>query len=783
MASVVVGLFLVSFSLLSLEIVFTRVLSVLLSYHYVFLAVSLALMGLGLGGLWAHFARPRTAGQDGGPRSLSLHASLYAFCVAAAPLLIIFVSRQERIRDNVLIFSLILFLPFLLAGRVLAEVFRAFSAMSARLYGADLAGAAAAAVGAVLTLNAFGGMTAIFFLAVIASVAALLFALAGRDGKNGPVLPPLAALALSVVLLGAGLTGRLAAGLAGGANPAKEIHDVLSRPEFRGKIVESRWSAFGRTDLVEFEGYPDQMEIYLDGTAGTPMYRFSGAVDDPEPAVRSLRTSFSGYFPFLFLKENERDDALIIGPGGGRDILVMLLGGVKRITAVEVNKDLVDIVRGHARYNGGIYSGFANVRIVVDDGRNFLKRQKSRYDLIMLSLPVTATSRSLEGFALTENYLFTADSIKDYVGHLTDEGRLIVVCHGDAEVSRLLILSLSALKDMAIGQAEAMTRICVLGSEKYPVFVLKKTPFDPEVASSMADSLGHFGVRPDASYFPYVRKGETRRSMLTALGDGRLSPEGFERRIRALGYDVGPVSDDRPFFYKLEPGLPKAVARGLWISALLALIALAAPLLDRGTRKGPSPRDPRLIVLFPLLGLGFMLVEISLIQKFVLFLGQPVLAMSVILFSLLAGAAGGSLSSGRIATGRLTGSLARASLAVFAVVLVYSAVLPPALGRILGLSPPLRLIMAGILLVPLGFFMGFPFPLALRALDARKAGDLIPWMWGLNGACSVLGSTAAVAIGILAGFSRAFLAGGFCYLAAFALFVGSGPARARHGRG
>ena len=778
MALILAGVFLVSYSLLSLEIGFTRIFSVLLSYHFVFLAVSLALMGLGLGGIVIHFTRSRRPDRDKSLKFLSFQASLFALFIAVSPLLMIPISQSERTRDNILIFGLVLFLPFLVAGMILAEAFRVSSAASARLYGADLAGAAVSAVGAVLTLNALGVMTAIVFLAVLASTAALLFALADRGKKRVTVPVSLSTLLLTAALLGASLTGRLPLRMAVGSNPAKEIHDVLSRPEFKGRIIETKWSAFGRTDLVEFENYPEQMEIYLDGTAGTPMYRFSGDVDSPDPAVAALRSSFSGYFPFLFLKEDERDDALVIGPGGGRDILVLLLAGMRRITAVEVNRDLVDIVREYSGYNGGIYTRFANIDIVIDDGRNFLKRQDTEYDVIMLSLPVTVSSRSLEGFALTENYLFTTDSLKDYLGHLTDEGQLVVVCHGDVEVSRLVILSLSALEDLAIGPAEAMKRISILGSKIYPVFVLRKAPFDPETVSSMAEALGSSGVRADASYFPYVKAEGTRRSILTALGDGRIGPEDFARKIEELGYDVSPVSDNSPFFYKFELGTPKAVRKVFWASIVLALLALAAPLLHGIKRKSLSPAGLRFVALFSLLGAGFMLVEISLIQRFVLFLGQPVLSMSIILFSLLAGAAGGSLASGRIASPRLAGRIARASLSVFAVILLYSAALPPVLERILGLGLALRLIAAGALLVPLGSFMGFPFPLALRALREAKAEHLIPWMWGLNGACSVLGSAAAIMMGVHLGFSQAFLAGGFCYLAVALFFLRPGPARA-----
>lgn len=189
------------------------------------------------------------------------------------------------------------------------------------------------------------------------------------------------------VLLGANLIGAYLPDVPIGTNPDKEIHHALHESSSPGRIVETRWSAFGRTDLVEYQDEPEEMDIFIDGTAGTPMYKFNGDFNDPGSRINSLK-AFPGYFPFFFLKEEERDNALIIGPGGGRDILLARMGGVGKITAVEVNRDLVDIVRQYSWYNGGIYD-LDNVDVVVDEGRNFLKRQKGKYDIIMLSLPVT----------------------------------------------------------------------------------------------------------------------------------------------------------------------------------------------------------------------------------------------------------------------------------------------------------------------------------------------------------------------------------------------------------
>jgi hypothetical protein len=775
------GVFLTSFSLLTLEITLTRLLSVVLSYHYVFLAVSLALLGLGVGGIFVHFFRPAMPSGDSRFGPLALFASLFSLAIPFSVILIIQIGYVDAIRDNMLLYCILLFIPFFFVGILLAEVFRMFPAISAWVYGADLVGAAGGSLAVVLALDTFGGISTSFFLSVLASVAALLFATKVLKSNIRGVVIAASSFLILLVLLCTNLTGLYQPDIPIGANPAKQIHEALGS-SLNGKIIETRWSAFGRTDLVEFSDYPEQMHIYIDGTAGTPMYRFSGDISAPGPAVSSLKADFPGYFPFLFLGEEEKNNALIIGPGGGRDILLALMGGVGQVTAVEVNEDLVDIVVEYSWYNGGIYTELDNVDIVVDEGRSFLKRQKDKYDIIMLSLPYTDSSRSLEGYALTENFLFTTNSISDYLDHLTDKGKLAVVCRNDVEISRLLSISLATLSESGVSNATAMEQIYVVGSERYPVFVLRKTPFEPAEASLWYESISQFWwYESTTSYFPYIGQEGALNSVLVGLGSGEMGLDDFVRIIKGIGYDISPVTDDSPFFYKVEEGLPRPVSLVLWPSFVIAVLVVLVPLLfwrkrllPKETRseikKGLNRSLARFVVLFSMLGLGFMLVEISLIQRFTLFLGQPVLSMAALLFSLLVGAGIGSICSGQLTSDRLIKGLTVASLFIVAILLVYTFLLPLVLEQLLGLGLTVRLLATVIILLPLGFAMGFPFPLGIRLLREMGLANYIPWMWGINGICSVLGSVMTIVIAISLGFTEALLVGTICYFLVFLVF-------------
>jgi len=270
----------------------------MLSYHYVFLAVSLALLGLGAGGVFVHFFRPKIPSGSNRFATLALFASLFALAISLSVLLTI----QIGYIDNILLYFFPLLIPFFLAGVLLAEAFRMFPVFSAWIYGADLVGAAFGAFIAILALDILGGISTSFLLGVLASLAALLFTVKMLK-KNRQMIIPVISFLLLTALLGTTLTGLYQPDVPVGTNPDKAIHDVLSRSSSYGELVETRWSAFGRTDLVKFNDYPEQMWIYVDGTAGTPMYQFSGNFSNPGITIDRLKTDFLGYFPFLFFEE------------------------------------------------------------------------------------------------------------------------------------------------------------------------------------------------------------------------------------------------------------------------------------------------------------------------------------------------------------------------------------------------------------------------------------------------------------------------------------------------
>jgi predicted membrane-bound spermidine synthase len=768
------AVFLTSFSLITFEITLSRLLSVLLSYHYVFIVLSLTLLGLGAGGISVYFFRSRISREQGRSIFLTFFASLYALSVSFSIVCLI----RLGYLGNILFYCLLLFIPFLFAGMLLATIYSRFPGASARIYGMDLIGGAAGSIGIVPLLDLLGGISAGLLLGLIASVAALLFTLAEKEsGKKEWLLSAGSSFILALLWMG-NLVGFFVPAMPIGENPDKEIHDVLSASSSHGKIIETRWSAFGRTDLVSLGKDADHMDLYIDGTAGSPMYQFNGNLDHPDPAINALKTSFPGYLPLLHLREHEKDHVLIIGPGGGRDVLLALMAGFRKITAVEVNRDLTDIVRKYSAYNGGIYTDTSRVSMVVDEGRHYLKQREERYDMILLCLPVTHTSRSLEGYALTENFLFTTGSIHDYIDHLTEEGRLVVVGHNDAEILRLLSISLRALDRRGVGTTEAMKRVYLLGSDLYPVFVLKKAVFEATEMLVTFQAMGQFDLEPKTSYLPSIGRAAALNPALARLASGEVTLEHFIRMVKERGYDISPVSDDSPFFYKIGRGIPDSISLVFWLSIIIWLLIVLVPLLiwkektNRGRKgsnggKGVALAGFKSVVFFSMLGMGFMLIEISFIQRLTLFLGHPTLSLALLLFSLLGWAGLGSLWSGRFVAERIRKVIFLSSLAVVVLLFLYAFLLPLLLDQLLGLTLPFRALTTNLILAPLGLAVGMPFPLGIRSLKERGMGNHIPWMWGVNGSASVLGSTMTILIAISLGFTQALLASACCYLIVF----------------
>ncbi len=777
-SSIFAGVFFISIATLILEIGMTRIFSVLYEYHYAFLAVSLAISGLGAGGIFFH-----TKLKNSNYEHWASEVSGLGF--SGAILLMLFIIVSVPGLNSVYFTAFLAFLPFLFAGTFLSASFERLAGNSGKLYAIDLLGAA---LGSFLAVFAFklGGVAVALISGLLAGFASLSIISnqkkETRERKKVAfsLLPALSLIAL-VLNIFFGFLGPIPFS----RSSQKEMQSITNHPFYDAQIAETRWSHFGRTDLVKNAMDESEMVLFIDGTAGASMFKFNGDFENiTENAVLELRNRYTGYFPVSLLPMEEKRSVLIIGPGGGRDILSAKLAGADKITAVEINPDFVHLARKYNDYNGGIFNQKDDISVIIDEGRSFLRRSDNKFDIIFLSIPITKTSRSPEGYALSENFLFTVESVNDYLDHLTENGRIIIVVHHDLEVFKLLFLALEVFEKKGLNAQEALNHIYTTGPPMFQVFVIKKSPITREEAEIIHNSAmleRHY--RANSMFIPHVsqhlhtiplREGgnlsvQMLNEVILGLSEGRYDPEDI---IKAANVDLRPNSDDNPFFYKMRKTLPEEVAILLVLSLILtALAMLIKPSFKPPKKKILLRRDILFRGLFFFIGVGFMLIEIPLIQKFTLFLGQPVYSLSILLFSVLVGAGIGSYLSERIREVSDTAKLIIAGLIIALIMIVYVWMLPNIFGMFLGKSIFIRMLVSVCLFLPVGFIMGVPFPTGIRMIHALGMTDQVPRMWAINGFSSVFGSVLAISVAIIWGFKTSIMMGALFYFLVTILFV------------
>jgi hypothetical protein len=375
---------------------------------------------------------------------------------------------------------------------------------------------------------------------------------------------------------------------------------------------------------------------------------------------------------------------------------------------------------------------------------------------------------------MAENYLFTTDSFVDYFDHLKEDGYLIIVAHGKLEIYKLVVTALAAFGGG--GDVKQGLRQLVIASGdhhgSFPVFTMKKHALDQAEVNRMIEKALELNLT--LSYYPGANPGLD--PILSALAEERIDLIRLIYETSRLGVDLRPPTDDSPFFYKFEAGLPYSLNQVLASFFVTAMIASLLHLgfwnrgHERRVSRKATPQVSRkfsafMLYYFASLGLGFMLVEVSLIQKFMLFLGPPTLTISVVLLSLFLSVGVGSLFSQR--WGERAGPALWASLLTAVSVILYTFALPFIFAASLGLSLNSRVIISFVLLYPLGFLMGVPFPSGMRIVHRHARNNDVAWVWGISSLYSSLGSTLALSLAMLSGFSTSFLLGGLLYLTIF----------------
>ncbi len=775
------GVALVSFAALLLELSLTRLFSVVLFYHFAFLAISIALLGLGAGGVFAFVRRAWLNRWT--TRQIATACCLLASLLTLVALEVVLhssISLQvsgANLAKLTLVY-LVSACPFFCCGLLLSVVFARMAGAIPKLYGADLAGGAVACLLTVPALNWVGGPNAILCSALALAAAAAIWSERVQWRNVGAALA-----GVLLVLIALNFHGRL-------------IDIVYAKGMYRDPawVEFAKWNALSR---VEVDNQVGTRAIVIDADASTYI---------PHVDVEHFHGTFweqhlMSAAPSVVNVLRPNGDYAIIGPGGGEDVLRAVANGSKNVTGAEINPAIAnDIMRGrYADFSFHLYER-PEVHIHVSDGRTFVRQSHDKYDVVQMTLVDTWASTAAGAFALSENNLYTKQAFREYFDHLKPDGMIAITrweFKSPREALRVVSNAMSVLQDMGVKDVTQHFIIVSdgqLNEDGRPVLVLaKKSPFTHEEDYTVLRHLEQYkNLALIYSPWDHTRSAgvhpvdpSLRWNPFTALIISR-DPVGFAQKYE---YNVSPVTDDAPFFFftlklkqlvshsPLEKGIDWKVNLGvlvlfvlLGISILAVLAFLVLPLALHAPAKGESPWR---LLFFIAIGLGYILVEITLIQRFVLFLGHPVYALTVVIFLMLLSSGIGSLASRRFLPEPRR--IWYVNAIITAIAFIYVAALPAILPALVGLAFPLKLAISALLIVPIGFVMGMPFPTGLRAMagnfgisDAEfgsaSDGSRVEWAWALNAASSVLGSVLAMFLAIEWGLRVTLIVAAVCYL-------------------
>jgi hypothetical protein len=770
----------VALTLLLLQIVLSRFFAATLTYYYAFMLISLAMLGLAAGGLIVRLIPRLIPAELAWERAswLALAMGLSVFLGTLAMLSLypeIHLDSDYEITNPWAFAALFwcTFPAFLAGGILVSGVLAAERARFHRLYAIDLASAAAGCLLALFLLETSTPVEILLgFAAVLPMLAAALFALEARRTPS----------ALAIVVLSGAITlvGHL---LTQDPARAKPVHVAFRE---RRELV-SAWNSVSSVRVYEqgpltwalsplFRGpFFPTLDLIIDGLGGTPIVQFDGRKESLA-AYTYLDADLTA-LPHHLLGSAGRQ--LIIGPGGGVDVLQAVRAGRSDITLVEINPVIERVVNDELKQWSGSPYRLPGVRTVIDNGRTFVKGANQRWDLMTLTW--VDTGGSATALALSENYLYTVEAFEEYMDHLRPYGIVAFerAWNTGVRVDSMRGVAVAAEALRKRGVRSPKEHIVIAGAQT-PYFgrpmclvLVSPDPFSPERVAGAERFLSERGFLPvwlPGRDLPVANMPEPLREVAAIL-QTTLTTSDPEAFYRDAVYDIAPATDDNPFYFVERAGPRRAAGVGvkqlsLYLAILSALVVpfLLAPLVSFARQSSRlETRDVRMLGYFALLGLSFMLVEIEFFHLLALLLGKPTLTLAVVLASLLVFSGAGSLFGERLAEGKGSRVLALFGVLTF-VLLLFSWFGSGMVDALVHHSLALRVLCTVLIVAPIAFCMGLPLPAGMRLIRERQ--DLVLWGWAINGAVSVFASLAAIYLAIHYGIGRTFAVGCAGYAAA-----------------
>ena len=782
------GLFTVTLATLMYEILLTRIFSVTMWYHFAFVAISIAMFGMTVGAILVYLF-PHYFTQEQVKYHLALSSLLFGITIVLSFLIYLIIPFKPfvlhgsilRLCPFVLIYAVIS-VPFVFSGICVSIALTKFPSKVNKLYAADLAGAAVGCILLIYTLNITDGPTAVIVIAFLSSIGSVFFTMDGDFSKLKRI-----AIIFSILFFF-----------------VAAFHTVMVWKQF--PLIRLKYVKGGIESRPIYEKWNSFSRIKVEGDLNIPLKPFGWGLSSAYTSDRKVRrlymnidanaatflTGFDGNLNDLeFLKYDivnlvhySRSDAnvLVIGTGGGRDILSALVFEQKSVLGIEINKDIIDAVNQKFGDFTGHLDKNPKVTFVNDEARSYIARLKDKFDIIQVSLIDTWAATAAGAFVLTENSLYTVEAWEIFLKHLTPSGILTFSrwFHRDTpgQIYRLTSLASSSL--IQLGVKNPRKHIIILKHTKQDApagigtILISKEPFSDrnlDIIEKIA-----FKMQFEMVLSPRFSLDSTFATI--------ASGENLNMFLKKFPINITAPTDDSPFFFnmlRIKTLFKREILKNQLINInmqavfvlvallitviLLIFLCIIVPLIlttNKGTLRGALP----LFIFFAAIGFGFMLVEISQMQRLIIFLGHPTYSLSVVLFSLLLSSGFGSYLTQKVGNPISTNSANLLLFLLLCSLLIFGILTPYAINAFQGSITTVRISVAIGTLFPIGLFMGMAFPIGMKMASTRSA-SLTPWLWGINGATSVCASVLAVVISLSFGISKTFWTGFSCYIVAF----------------
>jgi Spermine/spermidine synthase domain len=840
LAFLIITLFVLSLGVLLFELTLTRIFSIILWYDYAFMAISVAFFGLGIGALIVHILKYKIIdkGSENIPQKILQCAIAFAISIPIFLFLIGYVIPPNI--SFIYLFYLISSIPFFFAGMSMALAYLSMPREISKLYFVDLAGAAGATIVLESLMQWLGAESVLLLTAVIVvvSVFSTVLVLHLLQQHNRLKLPSENAQKTIITTRIIGnktlFFGMIIVSAVSGLLVVNIINsNILAIPpgENKGlarqigdssiKHLSTEWNSFSRVDVTSNTKDSKVLaSIIIDADAVTPIFRWNSS--SSSAAAEADNRWIKKYMDYMPYEISQANSTLVIGGGGGEDILVALVGGSKNITVVEINPLVISATKKFGGSSAGNLYERKDVRLFIDDGRRFISSTDIKYDRIIIKLVDSWAAQLAGGYALSENYLYTVEAFRQYLRHLNEDNGMLVMVRWNFELPRLMPLVVESLrqeKKEGISTEDIRQQILVVedrpglyfGSNKertlYPVLlVIKNKPFTDYEINLIKDRIiendakviampGEYIQHPynrlffSGSSLTYEKeKQEQQNSQLQKINDG----------FSSMNLDMKIPTDDSPFYFAKEP-IPKQMIilliTVLGVSAVLALLLIYYSRLTKKKKRNAesiilslsNQSLPFYHIAFVIcIGLGFMFIEITFIQKFLLLLGTPILALTVILFCILLSSSIGAYLSGRLFSKSPYKAIVISIPILAGILLLYFGYLHTIINSSINLEIQHRIALTFGLLFPTGLLMGFQFPSIARMASLpptptsytqsssaqshkRRSTDNhqdITLLWGINIIASVVGTVLTAISSMVIGFSGNIIIGLGLYLAA-----------------